>query len=135
MNVQLTYNEILRYVKSKFHVALTVEVVDNKTLHITYKMNVFVPAINVDLLVDSVSKETLALSYDCSSIVNGLLKGVVGFIEQKIPKRQVEILSDEKRVLIHLDAFEELTKVLRPHKLSEAGAPSQKMRRHLIPQL
>lgn len=112
MNVQLTYNEILRYVKSKFHVALTVEVVDNKTLHITYKMNVFVPAINVDLLVDSVSKETLALSYDCSSIVNGLLKGVVGFIEQKIPKRQVEILSDEKRVLIHLDAFEELTKVL-----------------------
>lgn len=112
MNLQLTYSEILGYVKSKFHVALTVEVVDNKTLHITYKMNVFVPAINVDLLVDSVSKETLALSYDCSSIVNGLLKGVVGFIEQKIPKRQVEILSDEKRVLIHLDAFEELTKVL-----------------------
>lgn len=86
--------------------------VNSKTLHITYKKNLFVPAINVDLHVDSVSKETLTLSYECSSIVNGLLKGVIGFIEQKIPRCQVEILPNERRVLIHLDAFEELNKVL-----------------------
>lgn len=112
MNLQLTHIEILDYVKSNFHVEPTVEAIDNKTLRITYKMNMFVPSINVDLHMDSVSKETFAISYECSSIVNGLLKGVIGFIEQKIPKSQVEILPDEKRMLIHLDAFKELNKVL-----------------------
>ena len=112
MILQLTYNEILNYMKSKFHVEPTVEVIDNKTIRISYKMGMFVPTINVNLRVDSVSEETIALSYDCSSIVNGLLSGAIGFIEQKIPKHQVEILPDAKRILVHLDAFKELEKVL-----------------------
>ena len=112
MHIQLTYNEILNYMKSKFHVEPTVEVIDNKTIRISYKMGMFVPTINVNLRVDSVSEETIALSYECSSIVNGLLSGAIGFIEQKIPKHQLEILPDAKRILVHLDAFKELEKVL-----------------------
>lgn len=112
MNVQLTYNEILGYVEEKFHVRPTVEVLDTKTIRISYKMGLFVPAINVDLHVDSVSNEIVVLSYKCSDIVNGLLKGVIGFMEQKIPKHKVEILTDTRRIKIHLDAFEELDKVL-----------------------
>ena len=77
-----------------------------------YKISRFVPTISVDIHIDSVSKDLIRLSYDCSSIVNGLLSGVVGFIEEKIPSHQVEVYTSDKQVLVHLDAFEELEKVL-----------------------
>lgn len=112
MNLELTYNEIQNYVKSKLHVEPIVESVDSKTLRITYKMNMFVPAVSVDLHVDSISNGTVVLSYRCSDIVNGLLKGIIGFVEDKIPSHQVGIFTDTKRVLVHLDAFEKLDKVL-----------------------
>lgn len=112
MTIQLTFKEVLGYLEEKFHVKPTIETVDNKTIRISYKMGMFVPTINVNLRVDNVYEETIALSYDCSSIVNGLLSGTIGFIEQKIPKHQIEILPDAKRILVHLDAFKELEKVL-----------------------
>lgn len=112
MNVQLTYNEIMNYVKSRFHVEPIMEAVDSKTLRITYKMNMFVPTVSVDLHIDSVSNKTVVLSYRCSDIVNGLLKGVIGFVEQKIPKHKVEVLTDTRLIKIHLNAFEELDRVL-----------------------
>lgn len=88
------------------------EAVDRKTLRIRYKISRFVPTISVDIHIDSVSKDLIRLSYDCSSIVNGLLSGVIGFLEEKIPNQQVEVYTDDKQVLVHLDAFEELEKVL-----------------------
>lgn len=75
-------------------------------------MNMFVPAVSVDLHVDSISNGIVVLSYRCSDIVNGILKGIIGFVEDKIPNHQVEIFTDTKRVLVHLDAFEKLDKVL-----------------------
>lgn len=111
MNIQLSFNEMLDYVEEKFHVRPTIDVVDNKTLRIMYKVSRFVPTVSVNIHVDSVSKELISLTYDCSSIVNGLLSGVVGFIEEKIPKQQVEVFTNERQVLVHLDGFEELDKV------------------------
>ena len=111
MNIQVSYNEILDYVEEKFHVSPTVEAVDRKTLRIMYQKNRFMPTISVNVHVDSVSKDLIRLSYDCSSIVNGLLSGVVWRIEDKIPSHQVEVNTGDKQVLVHLDAFEELDKV------------------------
>lgn len=111
MKIQLTYDEILGYVEDKFHVRPTVEVVDDHTLSVSYKISRFLPTINVDIHVDSVSKNLIALSYDCSNIVNGLLNGVIGFVGEKIPRHQVEVISNDKQVLVHLDAFEQLEKV------------------------
>lgn len=111
MNVQLNFNEILGYVEEKFHVRPTIDMVDRKTLRIVYKISRLMPAISVNVHVDSVSKELIRLSFDCSSIVNVLLKGAVEFIEQKVPRNQVLILTEEKRILVHLDAFKELEKV------------------------
>jgi len=112
MNVQLTYNEIMNYVKSQFHVEPIMEAVDSKTLRITYKMNMFVPAVSVDLHVDSISNGTVVLSYKCLDIVNGLLGSVIGLVEQKIPRHKIEILTDTRQIKIHLNAFEELDRVL-----------------------
>lgn len=102
----------MNYVKSRFHVEPIMEAVDSKTLRITYKMNMFVPTVSVNLHIDSVSNKTVVLSYRCSDIVNGLLKGGIGFVEQKIPKHKVEVLTDTRKIKNHLDAFEELDKVL-----------------------
>lgn len=102
----------LNYVKSKLHVEPIVESVDSKTLRITYKMNMFVPAVSVDLHVDSISNGTVVLSYKCSDIVNGLLGSVIGLVEQKIPRHKIEILTDTRQIKIHLNAFEELDRVL-----------------------
>lgn len=121
MKIQLTYDEILGYVEDKFHVRPTVEVVDDQALRVSYKISRFVPTISVDIHIDSVSKELIKLSYDCSSVINGLLSGAIGFIEQKVPRHQIQILTDEKRVLVHFDAFKELDKlfaVIEPTDIS-----------------
>lgn len=111
MNVQLSYNEILGYVEEKFHVKPTLEVVDSKTLRMMYKMNRFVPTVSLDLHIDAVSKNSVALSYSCSNIVHGLINGVVGFIQERIPREQIELSTDNKKVLVHLDKVEQLKKV------------------------
>lgn len=112
MNIQLTFNEILGYVEEKFHVRPTIDVVDSKTLRVMYKVSRFLPTISVDIHIDSVSEGLIRLSYDCSSIVNGLLSGVVGFVQDRIPREQIEISTDNKKVLVHLDKVEQLKKVL-----------------------
>lgn len=112
MNVQLTFNEILGYVENKFHIRPTIDVVDRKSLRIMYKISRLMPAISVNVHVDSISKELIRLTYDCSSIINCLLKGLIRLVEEKIPRHQVEVLTNEHQVLVHLDTFEELVKVL-----------------------
>ena len=112
MNVQLNYEEILSYVESKYRVRPTISTVNDSTLSVAYKMNAFVPTVTVDVHVDEVSKESVVLSYNCSAIVAGLLKGIILFIEEKIPKHEIEISTDEKKIHIHLDAVKQLEKVL-----------------------
>ena len=75
-------------------------------------MNAFVPTVTVDVHVDEVSKEAVVLSYNCSSIVAGLLKGIILLIEEKIPKHEIEISTDEKKIHIHLNAVKQMEKVL-----------------------
>ena len=112
MNVQLNYEEILSYVENKYHVKPTISTVDDSTLSVAYKMNVFVPTVTVDVHVDEVSRESVVLSYNCSTIVAGLLKGIILLIEEKIPKHEIEISTDEKKIHIHLDTIKQLEKVL-----------------------
>ena len=112
MNVQLNYKEALSYVESKFHVRPTVNVINDSTLSIAYKMNAFVPTVTVDIHIDEVSKEYVKLSYNCSSIVGGLLKGIILLIEEKIPKHEIEISTDDKKIVIHLNTIKQLEKVL-----------------------
>lgn len=113
MNIQLDYDEILIYVRKKFHIGPTIKMEDNKTLCITYKIGIFVPTINVYLHVDAISKDALTLSYKCSDIANGLLKGVIGFIREKIPIHQVEISTEKKQVIVYLNTFKELDQVFK----------------------
>ena len=102
----------MSYVESKYHVKPTISVVNDSTLSVAYKMNVFVPTVTVDVHVDEVSKESVVLSYNCSTIVVGMLKGIILLIEEKIPKHEIEISTDEKKIHIHLDAIKQLEKVL-----------------------
>lgn len=111
MKIQLTYDEILGYVKNRFKVEPTVSAVDSKTLCVKYKMGHFVPTVSIDLHIDEVSKDTVALSYSCSNIVHGLINGVVGFVQDRIPREQIELSTDNKKVLVHLDKVEQLKKV------------------------
>ena len=112
MNVQLNYEEILSYVENKYHVKPTISAVNDSTLSIAYKKNAFVPTVTVDVHVDEVSKESVVLSYNCFIIVAGLLKGSIHLIEEKIPKHEIEISTDERKIYIHLDAIKQLEKVL-----------------------
>lgn len=112
MNVQLNYEEVLSFVESQYHIRPTVRAVDDATLSVAYKMNAFVPTVTVDLHVDEVSKETVTFSYNCSNIVAGLLKGFILLVEEKIPKNEIEISTDERKVRIHLSEIKQLEKVL-----------------------
>lgn len=69
------------------------------------------PPLDVDLYVVGVRENTIILKY----VVNSLLlhgRFVVDHIKNNTTHRELEILTEEKRVLVHLDGFRKMKKLL-----------------------
>lgn len=108
MNIQLSFNEILDYVKQAYNVEPTITTIDNRTIRVTYKMNL----ISLDLHIDGISRDLVNISYSCSNAISYILNGFILLMGKKIPQDVVEILTDDKKIRIHLDAIKQLEKVL-----------------------
>lgn len=71
----------------------------------------FSPPLDVDLYLVGVRENTMILKY----VVNPLLlheRFVVDHIKNNTTHRELEILTEEKRVLVHLDGFRKMKKLL-----------------------
>ncbi len=113
MNLQLNYDEVLTYVKQKYHVEPTIDFVDASTLRLAYKMNFFVPTISMYLHFVSVINNTIKLNYDSADFASILsLRLFIIYIKNNTNHSQIDIIEENKQVLIHLDAFTGLRQTL-----------------------
>lgn len=118
MNAIITYDEIQNLIRKKSKVCPNFTAVDNKTLKIGYKPSMFIPEINVSVHVETISKDLINLSYDCSVAVTMIVSGAVKFLESAIPGG-IKINTDSKRIEIYPESFEKMAKVYKYMSLSD----------------
>ena len=115
MEVQISYNDILRFLRNHANVdtsRLQIVRKSSRTLEIGYNISAWVPTVTISVSIDKVTDHHLYLSYDCSAAASMIISGVVSFLESKIPAG-VKVDTTSKKVYIYLDVINGLDKVLQ----------------------
>lgn len=118
MNAVITYNEILNLIQKKSKICPTFTAIDNKTLKVSCKPNMFIPEITVSVHIDAISKNAICLSYDCAQIATVLVSGVVESLKSAIPDG-VKINPANKHIDIYPESFKKVAKVYEYISLSD----------------
>lgn len=111
MNITISYNEITKFVSTKFNVKLEFEQIDEKTLAVLYKPGNFLPTLHVDLHFDAICADSIELSYNCSKATDLLIAGAVLYLQTKIPSGIV-VDTSQKRIHVDLNKLGDFEKVL-----------------------
>lgn len=77
----------------------------------SYKINAFLPAIEVEIHIDALRKDVICLSYNCNAATAMMISGAVSLIEGKIPS-SVEINTTDKRIIIYPQRIEKISQAL-----------------------
>ena len=117
MNAVITYKEISDFIETKFMVRPQFNTIDERTIEVSYKPALFMPAIGVKFHIDAMRKDIVCLSYECGTPASLMIAGVVAYLEEKIPSG-VEVNTTDKRVNIYPQRFKQLEKVLEYVALS-----------------
>ena len=115
MQLNLTYKEILEFVKEKYNKDLSIKRVDDKQLWITYQKELFIGSIKADALlaVNKVSSQSIEMSYSfTNAILGNVFDLAINFIKDKLPENQIEIDKNDKTIKVHLNQIERLEKAL-----------------------
>ena len=115
MEVQISYNELLRFLRNHANVDVSrLQIIrkSSRTLAISYDISDWVPTVTISVSVDKVTERHLYLSYDCSAAASMIISGVVSFLESKIPAG-VKVDTASKKVYIYLDVINGLDTVLQ----------------------
>lgn len=115
MEVHISYNEVLRFIKNHTNVdtsRLQIVRKSSRTLAISYDISDWVPTVTISVSVDTVTEHHLYLSYDCSAAASMIISGVVSFLQSKIPAG-VKVDTTSKKVYVYLDVINGLEKVLQ----------------------
>lgn len=115
MEVQISYNELLRFLRNHANVDVSrLQIIrkSSRTLAISYDISDWVPTVTISVSVDKVTEHHLYLSYDCSAAASMIISGVVSFLQSKIPAG-VKVDTASKKVYIYLDVINGLDTVLQ----------------------
>ena len=115
MEVQISYNELLRFLRNHANVdvsRLQIVRMSSRTLAISYDISAWVPTVTISVSVDKVTDHHLYLSYDCSAAASMIISGVVSFLQSKIPAG-VKVDTTSKKVYVYLDVINGLEKALQ----------------------
>lgn len=118
MNITLSFDELSDYLAKKYKVRPDFSFVNEKTIDIAYKPNRFIPAAHLQMRMESVSNESIILSYECSAPMALLIAGAIGHLENKIPAG-ISINTDKKTIHIQPLEIEPLKKPLSHIDLKE----------------
>ena len=105
MKAVFTYEEITDLIHRKYQIRPTFQFVDTKTIEVHYKPTHLFPKINILLHLESVAKEAVRMSYDCSKGTSLLIGSIAGFLGSKIPDG-IEINILDKCFHMILERFE-----------------------------
>lgn len=115
MEVQISYNELLRFLRNHANVDVSrLQIIrkSSRTLAISYDISDWVPTVTISVSVDKVTEHHLYLSYDCSAAASMIISGVVSFLQSKIPAG-VKVDTTSKKVYVYLDVINGLEKALQ----------------------
>lgn len=115
MEVQISYNEVLRFLRNHANVdtsRLQIVRKGSRTLAISYDISAWAPTVTISISVDRVTEHHLYLSYDCSAAASMIISGVVSFLQSKIPAG-VKVDTSSKKVYVYLDVINGLEKALQ----------------------
>lgn len=121
MEVQISYNELLRFLRNHANVdvsRLQIVRMSSRTLAISYDISAWVPTVTISVSVDKVTDHHLYLSYDCSAAASMIISGVVSFLQSKIPAG-VKVDTTSKKVYVYLDVINGLEKALQHVTLTD----------------
>lgn len=115
MEVQISYNDILRFLRNHANVdtsRLQIVRKSSRTLEIGYNISAWVPTVTISVSIDKVTDHHLYLSYDCSAAASMIISGVVSFLQSKIPAG-IKVDTTSKKVYVYLDVINGLEKALQ----------------------
>lgn len=117
MNAVITYKEISDFIEKEYKIRPKFTTVDEKTLVVSYKPGVFMPAIAVKFHIEAMRKDVVCISYDCGTAASLMIAGAVAYLEEKIPSG-IEVNTTDKRVNIYPQSVKQLQKALEYVALS-----------------
>ena len=117
MNAVITYKEISDLIEKEYKIRPKFTTVDEKTLEVSYKPGVFMPAIAVKFRIEAMRKDVVCISYDCGTAASLMIAGAVAYLEEKIPSG-IEVNTTDKRINVYPLRFKQLEKALEYLALS-----------------
>lgn len=117
MNAVITYKEISDLIEKEYKIRPKFTTVDEKTLEVSYKPGVFMPAIAVKFRIEAMRKDVVCISYDCGTASSLMIAGAVAYLEEKIPSG-IEVNTTDKRINVYPLRFKQLEKALEYLALS-----------------
>ena len=118
MKAQISYNEISEYIARKFKVRPTLAYIDERTMEVSYRPAVFLPAMEIGIRVEAVRGNIVCLSYQCGAAATLIISGVMAYLEKHIPLG-VEINTSNKRINLFLERIPQLAKALEHIELKD----------------
>ncbi|MCD7901809.1 MAG: hypothetical protein LUH22_18740 [Bacteroides sp.] len=83
---------------------------DSQTLSLSYSPRRFLPAVRVEVKVESLNEESLILSYNGKAAMNMLIRGFIVYMNERIDKDIIRINLDKKLIQVRLRSIRGLEK-------------------------
>lgn len=117
MNAVITYNEISDFIQKEFKIRPKFTTINEKTVEVSYKPGVFMPAISVNIKIEAMRRDIVCISYECGTAASLMIAGIVAYLEETIPSG-IEVSTTDKRVNIYPQRFKQVEKALEYVALS-----------------
>lgn len=117
MNAVITFKEVSDFIEKESKIRLRFTTINEKTVEVSYKPGVFMPAISVNVKIEAMRQDIVCMSYECGTAASLMIAGVVAYLEEMIPSG-IEVNTTDKRVNIYPQRFKLLEKALEYVALS-----------------
>lgn len=111
MQILISYLEISNWIYKHFRIASSFKCMDEKTLEVNCKPGRFIPTVRMAFKVESVQKNVICMSYDCSMPVSLIIVGAVCNLQNRF-LNGIEIKPEKKLINVYLERIEKLQKAL-----------------------
>lgn len=98
---------------------LDIDVIDERTLNVSYRLVSVLPKIQIKVKVENVDDSLIVLSYDCPASIGLMIKGGLLFLQEKLNKEFVDADAHKQRVSVHLNGLEQLKSMFEYLMLSD----------------
>ena len=115
MELKATYGELSSYVKARFGQPVSLSLADRGGLRVTYTKRILIKDVNINLniRIDEVKADAVALTYDGPFGLDTVISGVLSFFKSQFPELSAGIHPEEgHRIRISLSEIEKAKPVV-----------------------